>query len=103
MVTVHLSQRDGSLPVEAASPILVERGTTAQPPPSGFWWGGSERKSFLQTATLSCGTWEGGERRGKEGKGGGRRGKEGEGGERRGKEGRKVKGRRGEREKTGEG
>ena len=37
--------------------MLVERGTTAQPPPSGFWWGMSGRKSSLQTVRLSCGTW----------------------------------------------
>lgn len=81
MVTVHLSQRDGSLPVEAASPILVKRDTTAQPPPSGFWWEGSERKSSPQTVTLSCGTWGGGERGGREkrrkGKGEEGKGKEG--------------------------
>ena len=52
----------GPLPVEAASPVLVERGTTAQPPPSGFWLGMSVRKSSPQTVRPSCGTWGGGGR-----------------------------------------
>ena len=48
------------MPVEAASPVLVERGTTGQLPPSGFWWGMSGRRSSPQTVRPSCGTWGGG-------------------------------------------
>ena len=50
----------GPLPVEAASPVLVERGTTGRLPPSGFWWGMSGRKSSPQTVRPFCGTWGGG-------------------------------------------